>query len=83
MTGLAADEAASGVERSAVASSSGGERGGSGGGGDGVSGTITLDGHLVGHWMGDRMARDASRPGAGTTFFDPRQSPAWTPSGAL
>jgi hypothetical protein len=44
---------------------------------------VLLDGRLVGQWLGERMARDAARPGAGTTFFDPRQAPAWTPSGAL
>ena len=45
-------------------------------------GAVILDGRLVGEWMTDRMARDALRPGAGTTFFDGRQGPAWTPSGA-
>jgi hypothetical protein len=53
------------------------------GGGDLVLGNIMLDGHPVGTWMGSRIARDAARPGAGTTAFDPRQAPAWTPSGAL
>ena len=52
---------------------------GSGGGG----GTVLLDGRLVGEWLMDRMARDAGRPGAGTTSFDPRQAPAWTPSGVV
>ena len=42
-----------------------------------------LDGRLVGYWLSEQMARDASRPGGGTTFFDPRQAPAWTPSGVL
>ena len=55
---------------------------GSGGGESGV-GTVTLDGRLVGQWLSERMARDATRPGAGPTSFDPRQAPAWTPSGAL
>lgn len=50
---------------------------GPGGGG----GTVLLDGRLVGEWLMDRMARDAGRPGAGTTSFDPRQGTAWTPSG--
>lgn len=54
-----------------------------GGAGDVVLGNIMLDGHAVGTWMASRMARDAGRPGAGTTSFDPRQAPAWTPSGAL
>ena len=42
-----------------------------------------LDGHLVGHWLAERMGRDAARPSAGTTQFDPRQAPAWMPAGAL
>jgi len=46
-------------------------------------GDVMLDGRLVGHWLADRMGRDAGRPPAGTTHFDPRQAPAWTPSGAL
>ena len=50
--------------------------------GDGGGGTVVLDGRLVGHWLSERMARDAARPAAGPTFFDPRQAPAWTPSGA-
>ena len=49
--------------------------------GPGGSGTVLLDGRLVGEWLIDRMARDAGRPGAGTTSFDPRQGAAWTPSG--
>lgn len=65
-------------EQPAVApqAESGGER-------DGGPGIVMLDGRLVGQWLTDRMARDAGRPGAGTTFFDPRQAPAWTPSGVL
>ena len=55
------------------------ERGGDAGG----VGTVMLDGRVVGQWLSERMARDAARPGAGTTFFDPRQAPAWTPSGAV
>ncbi len=46
-------------------------------------GDVVLDGRLVGHWLADRMGREAARPGAGTTGFDPRQSPAWTPAGTL
>lgn len=49
--------------------------------GPGGSGTVLLDGRLVGEWLMDRMARDAGRPGAGTTSFDPGQGAAWTPSG--
>ena len=58
---------------------------GRGGGGSGEQrmGVVQLDGRLVGHWLSESMAREAGRPGAGTTFFDPRQGPAWTPSGAL
>lgn len=54
----------------------------SGAGGNG-GGIVLLDGRLVGEWLMDRMARDAGRPGAGMTGFDPRQAPAWTPSGAV
>ena len=50
---------------------------------DGGGGTVVLDGRLVGHWLSERMARDAARPAAGATFFDSRQTPAWTPSGVL
>ena len=46
-------------------------------------GDVVLDGRLVGQWLADRMGRDAARPNAGTTGFDPRQSPAWTPAGSL
>jgi len=51
--------------------------------GEAGGGTVMLDGHLVGYWLSEQMARQASRPAAGTTFFDPRQTPAWMPSGAL
>ena len=46
-------------------------------------GDVMLDGHLVGHWLAERMGRDAARPSAGMTQFNPRQAAAWTPSGAL
>ncbi len=46
-------------------------------------GDVMLDGHLVGHWLAERMGRDAARPSAGMTHFNPRQAAAWTPSGAL
>jgi hypothetical protein len=49
----------------------------------GGGGNIMLDGHLVGYWLSEQMAREASRPPSGTSFFDPRQSPAWTASGSL
>ena len=51
--------------------------------GSGAGGTVMLDGRLVGYWLAEQMARDASRPPAGTTYFDSRQTPAWTASGAL
>ena len=46
-------------------------------------GDVMLDGHLVGHWLAERMGQDAARPSAGMTHFNPRQAAAWTPSGAL
>ena len=49
----------------------------------GRGGDVVLDGRLVGQWLADRMGRDAARPLAGTTGFDPRQSPAWTPAATL
>ena len=55
----------------------------SGGGGGSMTGSVMLDGRLVGHWLSEAMAREASRPGAGPTFFDARQAPAWTPSGVV
>lgn len=51
--------------------------------GDGGGGSVMLDGRLVGYWLAEQMAREAARPPGGTSFFDPRQSPAWTPSGAI
>ena len=50
---------------------------------EGSGGTVMLDGRLVGYWLSEQMAQDASRPPSGTSFFDPRQGPAWTASGAL
>ena len=47
-----------------------------------ADGTVMLDGRLVGQWLADHMAREASRPPAGTSFFDPRQTPAWNVSGS-
>ncbi len=37
-------------------------------------GEIILDGARLGRWISDRLARAASRPGSGTTAFDPRIS---------
>ena len=64
-------------ERAAGASSSEREQGQSAGG------SVTLDGRLVGRWLTDHMAGEASRPPSGTTFFDARQTPAWNVSGAI
>lgn len=54
-----------------------------GGGNERLAPTIELDGRVIGQWLSEQMGRQAARPSAGTTFFDPRQSPAWTPSGSL
>ena len=48
-----------------------------------AGGTVMLDGRLVGQWLSEHMGREASRPPSGTSFFDPRQTPAWNVSGAL
>ncbi len=42
-----------------------------------VQGDVFLDGARVGRWMSDRLAREADRPQAGVTGFDPRLGPAW------
>jgi hypothetical protein len=42
-----------------------------------VQGDVYLDGARVGRWMSDRLAREADRPQAGVTGFDPRLGPAW------
>ncbi len=49
----------------------------------GTGGTVMLDGRLVGHWLADRMGRDAARAPAGMTGFDARQGASWGPSGAV
>ncbi len=51
--------------------------------GESAGGTVVLDGRLVGYWLSEQMAREASRPPGGPSFFDPRQTPAWTVSGAI
>ena len=51
--------------------------------GERTGGNVMLDGRLVGQWLAEHMGREASRPPGGTTFFDPRQTPAWNISGAL
>jgi hypothetical protein len=40
-------------------------------------GTLILDGTQLGRWIMDRIARQASRPVAGTTGIDPRISPTF------
>ena len=73
----ASDESPAGMltERSVAPERSGSVRSGP------KRGVLKLDGQLVGQWLSDQMARAASRPGSGPTFFDSRQGPAWTPSG--
>lgn len=65
------------AERAAAPAASARDQGGSSGG------SVMLDGRLVGQWLADHMGREASRPPSGTTFFDPRQTPAWNIAGAL
>jgi len=38
---------------------------------------IHMDGHVLGRFVTDHLARAATRPPAGGTGFDPRLSPAW------
>lgn len=40
-------------------------------------GRLLLEGFELGRWLTDRLNRDAARPPAGATGFDPRLSPAW------
>ena len=40
-------------------------------------GDVFLDGMRVGRWMSDNLAREATRPQAGSTAFDPRLGPTW------
>lgn len=44
---------------------------------DAKTGRIIMEGYELGRWMTDRLTREASRPPAGATGFDPRLSPAW------
>ncbi len=46
-------------------------------GGGPTGGDVFLDGTRVGSWIADHLAREAGRPQAGGTAFDPRLSPAW------
>jgi hypothetical protein len=41
------------------------------------SGNIYLDGHQVGYWMVERLAREAGRPPSGATGFDPKLGAIW------
>lgn len=50
---------------------------GSGGG----EGQLMLDGSLLGRWIIDHLAREADRPPAGGTAFDPRQGRPWSSIG--
>ena len=65
------------TERATAPQSQGRERA------EGGGGAVMLDGRLVGQWLSEHMAREASRPPSGTSFFDARQTPAWNVSGAL
>ena len=40
-------------------------------------GLLILDGAQLGRWFADRIARQVSRPVAGTTGIDPRVSPTF------
>jgi hypothetical protein len=42
-----------------------------------TGGDVFLDGMRVGTWLADHLAREAGRPQAGGTAFDPRLTPAW------
>ncbi len=42
-----------------------------------TGGDVFLDGTRVGHWLADHLAREASRPPAGATPFDPKMTAAW------
>jgi hypothetical protein len=44
---------------------------------DPTGGQLVIDGIVLGRWIGERLARAATRPPAGGTAFDPRISPAW------
>jgi hypothetical protein len=42
-----------------------------------TSGDVFLDGARLGTWLASHLSREASRPPAGTTGFDPRLGIAW------
>jgi hypothetical protein len=40
-------------------------------------GDVFLDGQRMGRWVSENLAREATRPQAGSTAFDPRIGPTW------
>lgn len=42
-----------------------------------ATGNVYLDGHEVGHWIIEHLAREAGRPPSATTGFDPKLSAIW------
>ena len=46
-----------------------------------TSGDVFLDGARVGRWMARSLGREAARPPAAGTAFDPRLTPAWSAKG--
>lgn len=40
-------------------------------------GDVFLDGLRIGRWVTDALTREAARPSAGSTPFDPRMGPSW------
>jgi hypothetical protein len=42
-----------------------------------IQGDVYLDGHRMGHWLGNFMASDSRKPPAGVASFDTRVSPIW------
>ena len=42
-----------------------------------VGGDVFFDGERVGHWMARELGREAGRPSAGGTAFDPSMGPLW------
>ena len=46
-------------------------------GGGPTRGDVFLDGTRMGRWVSDNLAREATRPQAGNTGFDPRIGPTW------
>jgi hypothetical protein len=42
-----------------------------------MQGVIEVDGAALGRFVAEHLAREAGRPQAGMTGFDPRQTPPW------